>query len=334
MQLLDIRNLTLEIDFAGTRVRAVDKVNLRLKEGEFHGLVGESGSGKSLIAKTIIGVLDDKWHVSADRIHWRGEDILRLSVEERREIIHRDIAMIFQEPSSCLDPTTKLGEQLEEAIPDKKLSGFFWQKRQQRRQQAIKLLHQVGIKKHSQLMDSYPDELSEGMCQKVMIAMAIAKEPLLLIADEPTTSMESLTEAQIFRLLAKLKQVQNMAILLISHDLDQVWNWCQQTTVLYCGQAVESGHTQEIFKSPYHPYTHALMESSPSLHSSYPAKSLLKALPGSIPPLQHLPIGCRLGPRCPKAQKQCVCAPEMRKLKGHQVSCHFPMMDFSFGDKS
>ena len=147
MNLLDIKNLSITLQNVAEPIQAVDRVSLSLKEGEFRGLVGESGSGKSLLAKAIMGVLDEKWKVEADRFHWQGVDLLRLSIEERKKIITRDIAIIFQEPMSCLDPTNTIGEQIEEAIDSKQLSGYFWQKAQQRRIAAIKLLHKVGIKK-------------------------------------------------------------------------------------------------------------------------------------------------------------------------------------------
>lgn len=326
MQLLDIRNLTLEIDTPSGVVRAVDRVSMQLKEGEFRGLVGESGSGKSLIAKAIIGALDERWKVSADRLYWRGQDMLRISPEERKAIINRDFAMIFQEPSSCLDPTTKISEQLKEAVPSDQLSGYFWQKQQQRLVQAEKLLHKVGIKQHQHILNSYPYELSEGLCQKVMIAMAIARQPLLLIADEPTTAMEGLTQSQIFRLLAKLNQLKNMTMLLISHDLSLITDAASTVTVLYCGQAVESGNIKQVFSKPLHPYTHALLQSTPAMNPNLMVKTQLQTLPGSIPPLQHLPVGCRLGPRCPNAQKECVKAPAQQKMRSQTVSCHFPRL--------
>ncbi|TKB44696.1 peptide ABC transporter ATP-binding protein [Thalassotalea mangrovi] len=323
MNLLDIKNLSITLQSGSEPIQAVERVSLSLKEGEFRGLVGESGSGKSLLAKAIVGVLDEKWKVEADRFHWQGRDLLRLSVEERKKIITRDIAIIFQEPMSCLDPTNTIGEQIEEAIDSEQLTGFFWQKAQQRREAAVKLLHKVGIKKHSLVSKSYPHQLTTTLCQRVMIAMALARRPKLLIADEPTASMESANQAQIFRLLASLNQLKNMSILLISHELDKISHWTDYLTVMYSGQFVEAGTTSQIFDTPYHPYTKALIASSPKFQAHWQKKSRLDTLPGSIPVLQHLPIGCRLGPRCPNARKKCVIAPQIRSYQGHQVSCHF-----------
>ncbi len=329
MNLLDIRNLSIELKTPNQDILAVDRVSLSMKEGEVRGLVGESGSGKSLLAQAIMSVLDDKWHVNADRFHWRGIDLLRLSIEERKVILCRDIAMIFQEPMACLDPTTKIGNQLAEAIDSQQLSGFFWQRQQQRKKTIIKLLHKVGIKRHSQCMNSYPHQLTEAICQRVMIAIALASRPLLLIADEPTAAMESTNQGQIFRLLASLNQLKNMSILLISHDLENITHWTKTITVMYSGQFVEAGTTEQIFTSPLHPYTRALVDSSPKANLQLPTKSRLMTLPGSIPILQHLPIGCRLGPRCPRAQQACVKAPTVSDFHGHKISCHFPLIKIS-----
>ncbi len=325
MNLLDIRNLSIELVSDNQRILAVDKVSLSMKEGEVRGLVGESGSGKSLLAQAIVGVLDDKWHVHADRFHWRGIDLLRLSIPERKALLSRDIAMIFQEPMACLDPTTTIENQLAEAIDTSTFTGFFWQKKQQRHAAAISLLHKVGIKSHTICLKSYPHQLTEALCQRVMIAIALARKPILLIADEPTAAMENTNQGQIFRLLASLNQLKNMGILLISHDLENITHWTHTITVMYSGQFVEAGTTEQIFKKPLHPYTRALVDSSPSANFHLPAKSRLMTLPGSIPLLQHLPIGCRLGPRCPRAHQACVKAPSATNFHGHKVSCHFPL---------
>lgn len=327
MNLIDIRNLSIELRTNANPILAVDRVNLTMKEGEVRGLVGESGSGKSLLAQAIIGVLDDKWKVDADRFHWRGNDLMRLSPSERKAIISQDVAMIFQEPMACLDPTTTIAEQLEEAVDSGQLSGYFWQKRAQRKQAAINLLHKVGIKQHETCINSFPHQLTDALCQRVMIAMALARRPMLLIADEPTAAMESTNQGQIFRLLSSLNQLKNMSILLISHDLETVTNWTNSITVMYSGQFVEAGTTEQIFNQPYHPYTRALVDSSPKANMLLPVKSRLMTLPGSIPILQHLPIGCRLGPRCPRAQQACVHAPKIKNYHGHQVSCHFSLKD-------
>jgi cationic peptide transport system ATP-binding protein len=327
MNLLDIRNLSIELQSKNGPILAVDRVSLTMKEGEVRGLVGESGSGKSILAQAIMGILDDRWKVHADRFHWRGIDLLALSWQERKKVITQDVAMIFQEPIACLDPTTTVGEQLEEAVPEDQLSALFWRRNKQRKMAVIKLLHKVGIKNHEKCYRSFPHQLTEAFCQRVMIAIALARQPLLLIADEPTAAMESTNQGQIFRLLASLNQLKNMSILLISHDLENVTFWTNTITVMYSGQFVEAGTTKQIFNTPYHPYTKALLDSSPKANIELPPKSRLMTLPGSIPVLQHLPIGCRLGPRCPRAQKTCVQAPKTINYHGHQVSCHYSLKD-------
>ncbi|MFD1009018.1 MULTISPECIES: peptide ABC transporter ATP-binding protein [Oceanisphaera] len=325
MPQLDIRNLTIEIETPQGLVKAVDKFSLTLADGEIRGLVGESGSGKSLVAETIVGIAKDTWHVTADRMHFDNIDLLALSPKERRRIMGRDIAMVFQEPSSCLDPSETIGAQLKEAMPAQKIKGAWWQHWNWRYTQAVSLLHRVGIRNSKAVMSSYPFELSEGVCQKVMIAMAIANQPKLLVADEPTNAMEASNQAQILRLLEKVNKLSGTTILLISNDLTTFAQLTDNITVMYCGQAVESGTREQLLTKPHHPYTAALLQMMPDLDGSLPHKSRLNILPGAIPPLQSLPIGCRLGPRCPNAQKQCVITPPLAKYKGQSYYCHFPL---------
>lgn len=325
MALLDIRNLTIEFITPDGLLRAIDRVNLKLSEGEIRGLVGESGSGKSLIAKAILGVTNHNWKISADRFYFDNIDLLKLTPKQRRKVISDNISMIFQEPQSCLDPSMKIGQQLIEAIPSRTFKGHWWQRLFWRKNRAIELLHRVGIKYHKEILKSYPFELTEGECQKVMIAIALANQPKLLIADEPTNAMEATTEAQIFRLLASMNQNMGTTILLISHDLQMVTRWTDRINVLYCGQTVEVADSEELIKSPYHPYTQALIYAIPDFGKAMPHKSPLNTLPGVIPSLEHLPIGCRLGPRCPYAQKKCIQAPELIPIKDHFVACHFPL---------
>ncbi|MCO6552234.1 MAG: ATP-binding cassette domain-containing protein [Gilliamella sp.] len=325
MALLDIRNLTIEFITSDGLLRAIDRVNLKLSEGEIRGLVGESGSGKSLIAKAILGVTNHNWKISADRFYFNDIDLLKLTPRQRRKVISANISMIFQEPQSCLDPSMKVGQQLISAIPRRTFKGHWWQRLFWRKHRAIELLHRVGIKNHKEILKSYPFELTEGECQKVMIAIALANQPKLLIADEPTNAMEATTEAQIFRLLASMNQNVGTTILFISHDLQMVTRWTDRINVLYCGQTVEVADSKDLIKSPYHPYTQALIYAIPDFGKAMPHKSPLNTLPGVIPSLEHLPIGCRLGPRCPYAQKKCILAPELIPIKDHFVACHFPL---------
>ncbi len=325
MSLLDIRHLTIEIDTPQGLVKAVDRMSLTIKEGEIRGLVGESGSGKSLVAKAICGITKSNWRISADRLRLGDVDLLALNAKERRKIVSKNIAMIFQEPSTCLDPSEHLEHQLEESISADSFTGSWWQRLNWRKKQAIALLHKVGIKEHKRVMNSYPYQLTDGECQKVMIAMAIANRPRLLIADEPTNDLDPITQAQIFRLLSKANQLSNTTILLISHDLTTITQWADRITVMYCGQSVESANRKQILQTPHHPYTYALLQVIPDFNKNIPHKSKLTCLSGSIPPLQHLPIGCRLGPRCPFAQRKCVEVPHTQKIKNHKFACHFPL---------
>ncbi|MCE0492652.1 peptide ABC transporter ATP-binding protein [Vibrio salinus] len=325
MPILDIRHLTIEIDTPQGIVKAVDRMSLTMNEGEIRGLVGESGSGKSLIAKAVVGLCKDQWRITADRMRLGNVDLLQLTPKERRRVIARDIAMIFQEPSTCLDPSDTLGKQLIEAIPSRAFNGAWWQRLAWRKKQAIALLHKVGIKDHSRVMDCYPYELTEGECQKVMIAMAIAAKPKILIADEPTNDLDPITQSQILRLLSRMNQVDNTTILLIGHDLTTITQWANRITVMYCGQSVESATTEQIITEPKHPYTLALLTAMPDFSDAIPHKQKLHSLPGTIPPLQHLPIGCRLGPRCPLAQRKCIVVPESTIIKRHKYACHFPL---------
>lgn len=327
MPLLDIRNLSIEFDSPHGRIRAVDRVNLSISPGEILGLVGESGSGKSLVAKAIMGILNERWHVSADRLRYNGVDLLSLSSKERRKLMGREIAMVFQEPKSSLDPNDTVGHQLHESLPMEECKASFFERKKWRNERIRGLLHQVGIRDHEHVMKSYPHELSEGVCQKVMIAMTIAYKPRLLIADEPTTVIEAGAQAQIFKLFKKLNQLNEVSIILITHDLEHVESWTESITVMYCGQTVESGLTKHIFRQPFHPYTMALLQSMPHFDEMIEHKSQLTTLSGCVPSLQHLPIGCRLGPRCPRAQRRCVQVPQMQKSRGHFFSCHFPLID-------
>ncbi|WCE28539.1 peptide ABC transporter ATP-binding protein [Vibrio sp. SCSIO 43137] len=326
MPLLDFRHLTIEIETPHGMVKAVDRMSLTIQEGDIRGLVGESGSGKSLVAKAIVGICKENWRVTADRMRLGNVDLLQLTPKERRRVIARDVAMIFQEPSTCLDPSEEVGKQLAESIPSGSFEGRWWQRLKWRKKQAIGLLHKVGIKDHERVMNSYSYELTDGECQKVMIAMAIAAKPRILIADEPTNDLDPITQSQILRLLSRMNQVNNTTILLIGHDLTTITQWANRITVMYCGQTVESAATEQILNAPKHPYTVALLNAMPDFSSdAIPHKQRLQSLPGSIPPLQHLPIGCRLGPRCPYAQRQCVEIPYSKKIKNHKFSCHFPL---------
>ncbi|PKG38895.1 oligopeptide/dipeptide ABC transporter ATP-binding protein [Psychromonas sp. Urea-02u-13] len=329
MALLDIRNLSIDIITAQGKIRVIDKATLNIVDGSIHGLVGESGSGKSLIAKAILGLHNENWIVTADRMFLGCTDLNKLSFRERRKIMGKEISIIFQNPRSYLDPSKRIFDQMREVLPNKIAKKRFIKRMASKSAHylAIKeLLHKVGIQNDKVVVNSFPHELSEGICQKVMIAMAIANNPRLLIADEPTTSMEAVTQAQIFRLLYKLNQLHNTTILLLSNNFGSISNLSDYISLIYCGQTVESGSYKQILKSPMHPYTQAMIKTILAFDEEVDHKSQLYTLPGSIPPANQLPIGCRLGPRCPKAQRTCVMNPEAVNYKGHIIRCHFPTL--------
>lgn len=333
MNLLDIRNLSIEMDTSQGPIKVLDKMSLQLREGEIHTLIGESGSGKSLLAKAILGFINPRWRVIADRLWWNGSDLLSMTPAQRRTITGRDMAMIFQNPRSYLDPNSTVGEQLREAIPSGDLEGLFLRRRADRNTRVTRLLHRVGVKNHDDVMNSYPFELSDGVAQKVTIAMAIAHKPKLLIADEPTTAMEPSTRAQIYKLLERLSVSQGMSVLMITQDMGSIIPQSERISLVYCGQLMESGPLEEVTKTPRHPYTQAML--SMSLHDTdkMEPKQRLTGLSGAIPTLQHLPIGCRLGPRCPRAQKKCVQQPRLDQVQEQLYACHFPLTYKQSDDK-
>jgi len=332
MALLDIRNLSIDIYTAQGKVRVIDKASLTIVDGTIHGLVGESGSGKSFIAKAILGLQNPNWIVTADRMFLGSTDLTKLSSSERRKIMGKEIAMIFQHPRSYLDPSKKIFAQLKDILPQVPVKKRFVNKIKCAPQQTIKqrikeLLHKVGIQNDQTVIASYPHQLSEGVCQKVMIAMAIANNPRLIIADEPTNAMEAVTQAKIFRLLFKLNQLHNTTILLLSNNFGSISNLSDYISLIYCGQVVESGSYKQIIESPMHPYTQAMIKTMLDFDENISHKSQLYTLPGNIPSANQLPIGCRLGPRCPIAQRTCVTNPDPLNFKGHVVRCHFPTLD-------
>ncbi|AEW77245.1 peptide ABC transporter ATP-binding protein [Aggregatibacter actinomycetemcomitans] len=326
MALLDIRNLRIDIKTPAGFIRIVDNVSLTLNEGEICGLVGESGSGKSLIAKVICNAFKDSWIVTADRFRFNDIELLKLTPPQRRKIVGKEISMVFQDPLTCLDPSQKIGKQLIESIPNWTFKGHWWQRLfNWKKRRAIELLHRVGIKEHKDIMASYPHELTEGEGQKVMVAIAVANQPRLLIADEPANSVESITRVQIFRLLSSMNQNQGTSILLASNDINSISEWCDSFIVLYSGQNAESGPKENILENPHHPYTQALLHSIPDFTQPLPFKGYLGTLKGSVPLLEQMPIGCRLGPRCPFAQKKCIVKPTALRIKQHEFFCHFPI---------
>ena len=326
MSLLELKNLHTFFDTKKGVVKAVNDVSYSLEEGETLGVVGESGSGKSVSSLGIMQLIPNPpGEIVGGEILYKGQDLVKKSEKDMQKIRGNEISMIFQEPQSCLDPSERIGRQLMQNIPAWTYKGRWWQRIGWRKRRAIELLHRVGIKDHKDAMRSFPYELTDGECQKVMIAIALANQPRLLIADEPTNAMEPTTQAQIFRLLTRLNQNSNTTILLISHDLQMLSQWADKINVMYCGQTVETAPSKDLVTIPHHPYTQALIRAIPDFGSAMPHKSRLNTMPGAIPLLEQLPIGCRLGPRCPYAQRECIETPRLTGAKNHLYACHFPL---------
>ena len=318
--LLQVRNLTVEFGSKSMPFRAVDDVDLTIDEGEIVGIVGESGSGKSVTALALMGLIDFPGRVRADAMSFAGHDMLRMSDRQRRDIIGRDIAMIFQDPMTSLNPCYTAGYQLMEA-----LNVHEGGSRAARRARALDLLRQVDISDAESRLDAYPHQLSGGMSQRVMIAMALACNPKLLIADEPTTALDVTVQAQILDLLLGLQRERGMALMLITHDLAVVSEMAHRAVVMYAGQQVETGRVPEIFEHPHHPYTAALLAALPEHNVG---RRRLMTIPGVVPGLHDRPSGCLLSPRCAYAIDRCRSeSPALSNIDGHgaAVRCHFPL---------
>ncbi|NLS42956.1 dipeptide ABC transporter ATP-binding protein [BEV proteobacterium] len=320
MALLNVEKLSVHFGEGNNPFRAVDRISYQVEQGQVVGIVGESGSGKSVSSLAIMGLIDFPGKVMADRLEFNQRDLRSISEKERRQLVGSKVAMIFQDPMTSLNPCYTVGYQIMEAIKVHQGGN-----RKTRYQRAIDLLTQVGIPDPASRLDVYPHQLSGGMSQRVMIAMAIACRPKLLIADEPTTALDVTIQAQIIELLLELKQRENMALILITHDLALVAEAAHHIIVMYAGQVVESGKAADIFHAPRHPYTQALLRALPEFAVD---KARLVSLPGVVPGKYDRPLGCLLNPRCPYASARCREAePELRDIPGRQVKCHTPLDD-------
>lgn len=313
-ELLRIRDLVVEYDTDEDVVQAVNHVDLQLGKGETLGLVGETGAGKTTIAKAILRILPDPpSRVKAGEIYFEGKDILKLSEGKMRKIRGNKIAMIFQDPMTALNPIETVGSQIAEAIGlHEKLSKAEVQKR------AVDMLEMVGIP--GERYGEYPHQFSGGMKQRVVIAMALACRPELLLADEPTTALDVTIQAQVLDMMESLKEKLNTSMILITHDLGIVAGMCDRVAVVYAGEIVEQGTTEEVFDFPGHPYTLGLFQSLPRLDST---EKRLKPINGLMPDPTNLPEGCKFYDRCPYACEKCKeKEPEMREYRrGHFVRC-------------
>jgi dipeptide transport system ATP-binding protein len=318
MTLLEIENLSVSFPAKNRVVPAVDRVSLSVNEGEVLGIVGESGSGKSVSMLAVMGLVSFPGIVRASRLSYCGRDLLKISSRERRKIAGKDIAMIFQDPNTSLNPSFSVGFQVMETLQlHEGLS------RKAARGRAAALFAQVGIPAPETRLDAYPHELSGGMNQRVMIAMAIACNPKLLIADEPTTALDVTVQAQIMDVLIALQKGRQMALVLISHNIALVAQAADRVAVMYAGQVVEEQPASTIFAAPQHPYTAALLDALPERGVG----GRLTAIPGGVPGLFDRPEGCLFSPRCNSATRACRIEPELRAWQGGRVRCHYPLAD-------
>ncbi|GAA4923146.1 peptide/nickel transport system ATP-binding protein/oligopeptide transport system ATP-binding protein [Stackebrandtia albiflava] len=316
--LLEVEDLQVEFHTRDGVARAVNGVDFSLRAGETLAVVGESGSGKSVTAQAIMGILEEPpARVAGGEIRFRGVDLLKLSAERRRRIRANHVAMVFQDALSALNPVWTVGFQLGELF--RKHRGM---SRKDARRRAVELLDMVRIPAAAQRVDEYPHQFSGGMRQRVMIAMALALDPEVLIADEPTTALDVTVQAQIMRLLSDIQAERHMGLILITHDLGVVADVADDITVMYAGRAVEQANVRDTFASPAHPYTKALLRSIPRLDVKGQRLEVIAGLP---PVLTDIPPGCAFAPRCGYAQD--VCRTERPPLStvtaGRSAACHF-----------
>lgn len=317
MTLLNIRNLSVDFDTAGGQFRAVDGVDITVNEGDILSIVGESGSGKSVSMLAMMGLLPWTATITADEMSFDGVDLRGMSAKSRRKVIGRDMAMIFQEPMSSLNPCFTVGFQIKET-----LRIHMKMDRAERQKRAVELLELVGIPAPEKRLKAFPHQMSGGMSQRVMIAMALACKPRLLIADEPTTALDVTIQAQILDLLTDLQKETGMGLILITHDMGVVAETAQRVQVQYAGQKVEEQEVRKLFAAPHHPYTSALLAALPERAT----ERHLPTIPGVVPGQYDRPEGCLFSPRCKFADDTCrrvdppVQSPELGLAR-----CHYPV---------
>ena len=315
--LLSVKDLSIEFKTDKGVIRAVDNISFEVGHGETLGIVGESGCGKSITALSILGLIPrPAGYIASGSIKYKGQELVGLSESAYRKVRGEEISMIFQEPMTALNPVFRIGNQMTEVIRlHQKLS------RREARKKAIEMLEIVGIPAASTRIDEYPHQLSGGMRQRVMIAMALSCGPGLLLADEPTTALDVTTQAQVMEELKRLQDTFKMAVILVTHDLGVIAETCRRVLVMYCGQVVEGASVEDLFAHPRHPYTTGLLDSIPKIRDTK-----LKELPtikGMVPDLLHLPKGCRFADRCPKAKERC--QNEIPRLSDlGEAACFYP----------
>jgi len=318
MALLEIENLSVEFPSKNSVMHAVDGVSLSLEAGQVLGIVGESGSGKSVTMMALMGLVSYPGRISADKLRFDGHDLLALSSSERSKLTGKDVAMIFQDPTTSLNPCFTVGFQLSETL---KLHLQMDTRAAHKR--SIELLEQVGIPAPESRLKDFPHQMSGGMNQRVMIAMAIACNPKLLIADEPTTALDVTIQAQILDLLHGLQKERGMALVLITHNMGVVSEMAQRVAVMYAGQIMEERRAEDLFATPQHPYTQALMAAMPERSDGL---TRLATIPGMVPGMYDRPPGCLFAPRCAYAQDTCrLQRPPLQPWQQGMVRCQFPL---------
>ena len=322
MTLLSVRDLEVKFSTRKATIHAVNGVSFDLEPGETLGIVGESGSGKSVTSLAMLGILPRQGRVTAGSVEFQGADMVKMSDKDLRAIRGNDIAMVFQDPMTSLNPVLRIGRQITES-----LRRHLGMSKDEAEQEAARLLERVGIPDASKRLRSFPHQFSGGMRQRVMIAMAIACRPKILIADEPTTALDVTIQAQILDLLRSLVETERMALILITHDLGVVAGVCQRTNVMYAGSFIETAPTPELFASPKHPYTVGLLRSVPRLDAT--GRHRLQPIAGAPRNMTTLPTGCAFAPRCEYAtQESWDTVPVLREVRpAHQVACWNPVAD-------
>ncbi|SFL68477.1 peptide/nickel transport system ATP-binding protein [Halogranum rubrum] len=320
--ILEVENLVTQFHTDEGVVKAVDGNSFSLHKGEVLGIVGESGSGKSVTAMSVMQLIDKPGYIKAGTVRYKGEDLLEKSKAEMRQIRGNDIAMMFQDPMTSLNPVYTIGSQISRVIRKHTDAS-----KPEARDRTIELLGDVGIPEPAARVDDYPHQFSGGMRQRVLLAMAISCDPEILIADEPTTALDVTIEAQIFELIDRLQEKYGMSVILITHDLGVVAGSCDRVAVVYAGRIVERAGVEELFESPRHPYTRGLMRSIPNLRSS---ESRLTPIKGQIPDLTALPSGCSFHPRCVHATEECTQRdPELRAVETNREAACIHALGYS-----
>ena len=313
--LLSVKNLSTEFPVKKGIVKAVEDVSFDVDAGEILAIVGESGSGKSVTSLSVMGLLAEPGHVAGGSMEFEGKDLVHLSEREYRALRGNDMAMIFQEPMTSLNPVYRVGKQIVEAIRTHENVS-----KKEARERAIDMLRKVGIPSPEKRIDDYPHQMSGGMRQRVMIAMALSCNPKLLIADEPTTALDVTIQAQILDLLRRLRDDTGMAVLLITHDLGVVSETADRVVVMYCGQVVEEAEVRTLFDHPMHPYTLGLLKSIPRLEDDDSKR--LYMIKGMVPNPLEMPPGCHFSDRCDSCMDICrEKIPDLVDVGGHKVRC-------------